>query len=1066
MPTYMKTVTTTTKEIKAVYQLSRFNKISILPKGFLSGILLMILLAATANFASAQVNTYTYYFDGDGDGYGKTSRSITWNNPTPPSGYAALGGDCLDDNASVHPGATEICGNGIDDNCNGQVDENCGCYVYQDLDRDGYGKASTAIQVACGDGFQDYVRLSGDCNDGDASIHPGATEICGDGIDNNCSGDIDEGCSISGTYFFDGDGDGYGNTYSPIASTDPEPPAGFAKLNGDCNDGDATVHPGATEICGDGIDNNCDGQIDEGCIVISFYYFDGDGDGYGKPGAITSTDPAPPAGYVRLGGDCNDVNTTVYPGAPEICGDHLDNNCDGIIDDGCPVIFTYYFDGDGDGYGKTNSPITSTDPTPPAGYAKLDGDCNDGNASVHPGATEICGDGIDNNCNGQVDEDCPCFVYQDLDGDGYGKTSTATQVTCGEGIPGYVGLSGDCNDGDPSIHPGATEICGDGIDNNCDGQIDEGCSCYSYVDADGDGYGNPATATPVPCGEGIPGQVGIGGDCNDANPAVHPGATEICGDGIDNNCDGQIDEGCSCYSYVDADGDGYGNPATATPVPCGEGIPGQVGIGGDCNDANPSIHPGATEICGNGIDDNCNGQIDEGCPCFVYRDIDGDGYGETGMAQQVPCGQGIPGYVGLSGDCNDADPLIHPGATEICGDGIDNDCNGQTDEGCAATYTYYGDFDGDGYGKTGNSITNSSPTPPTGYVSVGGDCNDGNASIHPGATEICGDGIDNNCDGQTDEGCTVTTSYHLTTTSTGHGTIGTKMTFVADAGYHIADIQIDGSSAGAITSYTFNTLTANHTVNAIFALNTYTITATAATNGTLSPAGATTVNYGGSLTYTITPKTGYHTTQVTVDGTPVGAVNSYTFSNVTRSHTIKATFVINTYTIVSSAGNNGTITPNGSVNVNYGGSKKYTIKNNTGYHIVDVLVDGVSVGAVKTYTFSALNANHTISASFASNATNNSIVAAKQLNETALSLSAKPNPFKNDLTVMFTVAKKGKYDLTISDMSGRVLSKQKLDASAGSNMANLNITRYTGGSYFITLTGDSKTKTVKVIKAQ
>src|SRR6266496_2843427 len=203
------------------------------------------------------------------------------------------------------------------------------------------------------------------------------------------------------TYYFDGDGDGYGKTNSPITSSSPTPAAGYAKLDGDCNDGNASINPGATEICGDGIDNNCDGQIDEGCTVSYTYYFDGDGDGYGKTNSpITSSSPTPPAGYAKLDGDCNDGNASVNPGATEICGDGIDNNCDGQIDEGCTVSYTYYFDGDGDGYGKTNSPITSSSPTPPSGYAKLDGDCNDGNASVNPGATEIC-DGIDNNCDGK-----------------------------------------------------------------------------------------------------------------------------------------------------------------------------------------------------------------------------------------------------------------------------------------------------------------------------------------------------------------------------------------------------------------------------------------------------------------------------------------------------------------------------------------------------------------------------------------------------------------------------------------------------------------------------------------
>jgi hypothetical protein len=132
--------------------------------------------------------------------------------------------------------------------------------------------------------------------------------------------------------------------------------------------------------------------------------------------------------------------------------------------------YTYYFDGDGDGYGKSNSPLTSDDPTPPPDYASQGGDCNDGDPSVHPGATEICGDGVDNNCDGQIDEGCPCFVYLDNDGDGYGQTSTATEVPCDEGIPGYVGQRGDCNDNDPSVHPNAAEICDNGIDDNCDGR--------------------------------------------------------------------------------------------------------------------------------------------------------------------------------------------------------------------------------------------------------------------------------------------------------------------------------------------------------------------------------------------------------------------------------------------------------------------------------------------------------------------------------------------------------------------------------------------------------------------
>ncbi|MDV7396144.1 hypothetical protein RZS08_32425, partial [Arthrospira platensis SPKY1] len=124
------------------------------------------------------------------------------------------------------------------------------------------------------------------------------------------------------------------------------------------------------------------------------------------------------------------------------------------------------------------------------------------------------------------------------------------------------------------------------------------------------------------------------------------------------------------------------------------------------------------------------------------------------------------------------------------------------------------------------------------------------------------------------------------------------------------------------------------------------------------------MNYGGSQSFTITPDAGYEIADVLVDGVSVGALGSYTFSNVTTDHSIVASFSVLTYTIMASAGTGGSINPEGAISVNYGGSQSFTITPDTGYAIADVLVDGVSVGAVGSYTFSNVMADHSIEASF------------------------------------------------------------------------------------------------------
>jgi uncharacterized membrane protein YeiH len=222
----------------------------------------------------------------------------------------------------------------------------------------------------------------------------------------------------------------------------------------------------------------------------------------------------------------------------------------------------------------------------------------------------------------------------------------------------------------------------------------------------------------------------------------------------------------------------------------------------------------------------------------------------------------------------------------------------------------------------------------------------------------------------------IATTHAITVSAGTNGTIspsgsvsvtqGASQVFAitANTGYQVKDVLVDGASVGAVASYTFSNVTAAHSITASFIAKTYVITASAGTNGTISPSGSVSVTQGASQVFAITANTGYQVKDVLVDGASVGAVASYTLSNVTVAHSIAASFIAKTYAITASAGTNGTISPSGSVSVTQGASQVFAITANTGYQVKDVLVDGASVGAVATYTFSNVTAAHSIAATF------------------------------------------------------------------------------------------------------
>ena len=498
------------------------------------------------------------------------------------------------------------------------------------------------------------------------------------------------------TIVYDQDGDGY---------TSEE----------DCDDSNPLIFPDGVEQC-NGVDDNCDGEVDEN--VRNTFYLDEDIDGFGTQDSSIEACEAP-QGYAAVGSDCDDLDAEVFPGAVEIC-DGKDNNCDEEIDNGVGEIA--YPDADGDGFGDSNAAqnLCSIE----EGFVVQAGDCDDSNPQVYSGADEVC-DEIDNNCNGEIDENIGFELYIDADSDGFGDENTEVLFSCSE-LEGYSEFNTDCNDTDTEIFPGALEVC-DYIDNDCNGSVDDNASdaLLWYDDGDGDGYGG--TITTEAC-EPPSGYVLQTGDCDGFNNTIYPGASEEC-DGIDNDCNGVIDNNPidGVMWYEDLDSDGFGVD-TSTTLACTQPS-NYVSEGGDCDGFNNTIYPGASEEC-DGIDNDCNGVIDNNPIDGVtwYADVDEDGFGDP-LSTLNACSDAMPaGYILDALDCDDGNANVYPDAVEEC-NSIDDDCNGTVDDEPIDGIIYYEDSDGDGYGNTLVEIMLCSPQ--TGYEINADDCNDDRADLYP-----------------------------------------------------------------------------------------------------------------------------------------------------------------------------------------------------------------------------------------------------------------------------------------------------------------------------------------------